>query len=219
MTPAGSNMARVTRPSSSKAKDELSPIPIEPISPQAESDRKSPYSFGHLELFHWRNEANGWQLVGGNSLPATTFLRRSFDGWPGASYAATSVDPSNLLRQLSIIIRPVNGLPNPPECLYEVQLQHPGNGTFGNRIDVVVDDLVTGDIARLLLSNQPAWNLPNVYLNDLNSPDPSTWTLLTPVSVASLGSQSVTAFARPSASTVLLRTVNPDRRHQITITW
>ena len=104
-------------------------------------------------------------------------------------------------------------------CNYTVVTQHPGNGAFGNRIDLVVDDIASGDVAKLLLSNQPAWTNPTVTVNDLNQVDLTGLTPLTAVSVSALDSQTVTAFARPTANEVLLRTVNTGRRHQVTITW
>lgn len=179
----------------------------------------SPYNWACLYLTHWVRQSptpNRWTLLSGTSLPTTNFTRQVFQGWPSASF--DSVGDAFDVRQMPIIAR-LAADTHGAVCNYTINTQHPANGTYANRLDLVVDDIAAGDVARMLLSNQPAWNNPSVYVNDTNSPDPAAWSMLTPVGVAALDSQTVTAFARPSPSEVLLRTVNTNRRHQLTITW
>ncbi len=179
----------------------------------------SPFRWAYLQLTHSVKldpAPTSWTVLSATALPPATFTRQVFRGFPGASFASTAAAFD--VRQLPIIVRPAVDTTG-PVCNYTVVTQHPASGPFGNRLDVVVDDIETGDVARLLLSNQPAWTNPSVHLNDQNSDDPSTWTLLTAVGTAVLDAQTVTAFARPSPNEILLRTVNTGRRHQVTITW
>jgi hypothetical protein len=182
----------------------------------------SPFPWGHLVVMHWQQMPGGWwQLLGGGQpglpLPPATFTRDVYQTWPGCTYY--SKPDGNQVRQAPIIMRPAS-TPTVPVCDYIVALEHPATTAVNTRrVDVWVDDTVTGSVARLRVSNTPAWTNPAVYLNDANSDNQANWTLLTPVAVSVLDQQTVTAFARPTPGEVLLRTVNTGRRHQLTILW
>lgn len=94
------------------------------------------------------------------------------------------------------------------ECQYTADWAPPPSA---RRLEVIMDDLVAGDVTRLHLENQNGWSGEVVTVNGV---------VLTPVDNPQLldGLPS-TAYSRTHGRSLWLRMVNTSKTHTVVITW
>ncbi len=192
----------------------------------------SPFRWGHLQLRYFVGETYNpsrglfatYSLLSDDNLPPASFTRRSYQGWPGATFNSVFV-PAGGMRQLPVIVRPVGT--SATECEYEVTIHDPQSPMQSHgRVDVSVDDVdnAGGDVTRLIITHatQPAW-MPELRINDNPlyiygaGEDPNN---LLPMNAGPPGGSSSYQLTALGGSTAIdLRLVNPNRTHRITITW
>jgi hypothetical protein len=166
----------------------------------------SPYLWGHLLVSEY--QANGAQL---DNLQQHTmvFTRDAHNGYLAATFTADfHIDP---YRQMPVLSRPA-AQSSANECWYTLSWSPTqANTPVSKKMKLTMEDLSAGDVMDIHLVNQDGWSGEQVSIVQ--------GSVLTPVNVHQLPSQSSTAYARTGTQDLWLRMVNPGNTHQVQITW